>query len=182
MKDSDRDSSESSHDEGLSLATRKEIFEHVKANPGIHFSQLKRDLDMETGLLQYHLRELEAYGVLESENRQGKRRVFVASDLSEEERTILSMLRYETTRKILLYLLEEGATRNGEIADAVGVTPGTVSWHLSNLTDEGIIESVQDGRTTGYRVKNPDLTVQLLVRYQESFVDRAVDRIIDFWG
>ena len=170
-------------DEGkLGFSTRKELFDHVKSNPGIHFSQLKRDLDMETGLLQYHLRELEQYDVLESEEYQGKRRVFVAHELDEEERVILAILRYETTREILLYLLEKGPARNRELAEAVGVTPATISWHLSNLVEEEVIESVTEGRTTRYDVENEDLVVQLLVRYQESFVDRAVDRIIDFWG
>lgn len=166
----------------LSLPTRKELFEHVKTNPGIHFSQLKRDLDMETGLLQYHLRELERYGVLESEEHQGKRRVFIARDLDEEEKSILAVLRYETTRRILLYLLEEGPARNSDIAQEVGVTPATISWHLSNLLEKRIVKEVEEGRTTLYAVANEDLTVQLLVRYRESFVDRAVDRIIDFWG
>ncbi|WP_435178588.1 winged helix-turn-helix transcriptional regulator [Halorussus sp. AFM4] len=169
-------------EDGLSLPTRKELFEHVEANPGIHFNQLKRDLDMETGLLQHHLQELEQYGVLESEAYQGKRRVFVARELDEEEKSILAVLRYETTRRILLHLLENGPARNSEIAEAVGVTPATISWHLSNLVEEGVVEAVEDGRTTRYRVQNEELTVQLLVRYQESFVDRAVDRIIDFWG
>lgn len=167
---------------GLSLPTRKDIFEHVEANPGIHFNQLKRDLDMETGLLQYHLNELEDHDVLESGEYQGKRRIFVSRELDDEERAILAVLRYETTRRILLYLLEEGPARNSDIAEAVGVTPATISWHLSNLVDGGIVDSVVDGRTTRYEVQNEDLTVQLLVRYQESFVDRAVDRIIDFWG
>lgn len=166
----------------IALETRKEIFEHVDANPGIHFSQLKRDLHMETGLLQYHLRRLERFDVLESEEHQGKRRVFVARELDDEERAILSVLRYETTRRILFYLLEYGPARNGEIADAVDVTPATISWHLSNLTEEDIVESVREGRTTLYQVANEELTVQLLVRYRESFVDRAVDRILDFWG
>lgn len=169
-------------DDGLSLPSRKELFEHVEANPGIHFSQLKRDLDMETGLLQHHLRELERYGVLESEEHQGKRRVFVARELDTEEKAILAVLRYETTRRILLFLLEAGPARNSEIAEAVEVTPATVSWHLSHLVEKEIVEDVVKGRTTRYRVMNEELTVQLLVRYQESFVDRAVDRIIDFWG
>ncbi|HZD43661.1 MAG TPA: metalloregulator ArsR/SmtB family transcription factor, partial [Methanomicrobiales archaeon] len=116
------------------------------------------------------------------EDHRGKRRVFVARELDDEERAILSVLRYETTRQILLYLLESGPARNGEIAEAVDVTSATISWHLSNLTDESIVESDQEGRTTRYRVANEELTVQLLVRYHESFVDRAVDRILDFWG
>jgi len=167
---------------GLSLDTRKEIFEYVRDNPGIHFSQLKRDLDMETGLLQYHLRELERYDVLESEEYQGKRRVFVARELNPEERRILATLRYETTRRILLFLLEAGSARNSDIAEEIGVTPATVSWHLSNLVDNDVVERRKEGRTTRYQVANEELTVQLLVRYQESFIDRAVDRIIDFWG
>ena len=166
----------------LSLDTRKRIFECVQANPGIHFSQLKRELEMETGALQYHLRRLERYGVLESEEYQGKRRAFVARELTPEERQILATLRYETTRHILLFLLEDGPARNGEIAEAVGVTPATISWHLSNLLDDSVVERSDEGRTTLYRVSNEELTVQLLVRYRESFVDRAVDRLIDFWG
>ncbi|MFC4360435.1 winged helix-turn-helix transcriptional regulator [Halobium salinum] len=181
MEGSDRDR-EPSDANDLSLATRREIFGRVKDNPGIHFSQLKRDLDMETGLLQYHLRELEEYGALESEEHQGKRRVFVARELNEEERSILAVLRYETTRRILLYLLENGPARNGEIAEAVGVTPATISYHMSTLADNDIIDSVRDGRATQYEVTNEELVVQLLLRYRESFVDRAVDRIIDFWG
>lgn len=182
MEDSGDRDRERPEDERLSLSTRKELFDHVKANPGIHFSQLKRDLDMETGLLQYHLGELEDYDVLESEDHQGKRRVFVTRELNEEERAILAVLRYETTRTILLHLLEHGPSRNSEIAEVVGVTPATISWHLSNLVEEEVVEAVEDGRTTRYRVANEELTVQLLVRYRESFVDRAVDRIIDFWG
>lgn len=166
----------------LSLDTRKEIFEFVRENPGVHFSELARELEMETGLLQYHLRELEGYDVLESETYNGKRRVFVAHELDEDERQILATLRYETTRNILLFLLESGPARNGDIAEAVGVTPATVSWHLSNLREDAVVEQTTDGRTNRYQVADEQRTVQLLIRYQESFVDRAVDRIIDFWG
>lgn len=169
-------------EEVLSLPTRKEIFEYVRANPGVHFNQLKRDLDIETGALQHHLRELERYDVLESETFQGKRRVFVVRELDGEEKTILATLRYETTRRVLLYLLREGPARNTEIAEAVGVTPATISWHLSNLCEAGVVEESREDRTVRYDITNKELTIQLLVRYQESFVDRAVDRIIDFWG
>lgn len=169
-------------EDALSFPTRKELFEHVEANPGIHFSQLKRDLDMENGLLQHHLRELEQHGVLESQEHQGKRRVFVARELDEEEQSILAALRYETTRRILLFLLEDGPARNSELSDEIGVTPATITWHLQNLVEEGVVEPVKEGRTTRYKVTNEDLAIQLLVRYRESFVDRAVDRIIDFWG
>lgn len=169
-------------DDELSLESRKQIFEYVRANPGSHFSKVKRELDMETGLLQYHLQKLEEYDVIESKKHQGKRRLFSTRELDAEERSILSTLRYETTRDILLYLLEHGRARNRDIADAVGVAPSTITWHLSNLIEEDVVKSIQEGRMTYYQVANEELTVQLLVRYQESFVDRAVDRIIDFWG
>lgn len=184
MDESDQSGSDSPSGEGFSLdlETRKTMFEYVKERPGVHFSQMRQDLDLETGELQYHLRKLEEYGVIESEKRRGKRRLFVAGELTDDERAILSMLRYETTREILLHLLEEGQARNGELADAVGVTPATISWHLSKLIEENIVESTQNGHAARYRLQNPELAIQLLVRYRETFVDRAVDRIIDFWG
>lgn len=177
-----RHNSHNNEEDVLELETRKEIFEYVQANPGAHFSQLKRDLDMETGLVQHHLSTLEDYDVLTSEDHQGKRRLFVAEELAEEERAILSSLRYETTRHILLFLLEESTARNGAIAEELGVSPPTVSWHISRLVENGIVSEVEDGRTTYYTVADEDLTMQLLVRYQESFVDRAVDNVLDFWG
>jgi predicted transcriptional regulator len=177
-----RRNSHGNEEDVLELETRKEIFEYVQANPGAHFSQLKRDLDMETGLVQHHLSTLEDYDVLTSEDHQGKRRLFVAEELAEEERAILSSLRYETTRHILLFLLEESTARNGAIAEELGVSPPTVSWHISRLVENGIVSEVEDGRTTYYTVADEDLTMQLLVRYQESFVDRAVDNVLDFWG
>lgn len=176
------DADEVPGDDELTLKSRKQIFEYVQSNPGSHFSEVKRELEMETGLLQYHLRKLEEYNVLESKDHQGKRRLFVTRELDEEEQSILSTLRYETTRKILLHLLEHGPVRNGDIAKVVGIAPSTVTWHLSTLLDEGVVETIQDGRTTLYQSANEELTIQLLMRYQESFVDRAVDRIIDFWG
>ncbi|SDJ33638.1 Winged helix-turn-helix DNA-binding [Halovenus aranensis] len=177
-----RRNSHDNEEDVLELETRKEIFEYVQANPGAHFSQLKRDLDMETGLVQHHLSTLEDYDVLTSEDHQGKRRLFVAEELTEEERAILSSLRYETTRHILLFLVEESTARNGAIAEELGVSPPTVSWHVSRLVENGIVSEVEDGRTTYYTVADEDLTMQLLVRYQESFVDRAVDNVLDFWG
>lgn len=50
----------------LSLDPRKQIFEYIQAHPGSHFSKVKRELGMETGLLQYHLRTLEEYDIIES--------------------------------------------------------------------------------------------------------------------
>lgn len=180
--DTDRENAEKiPEDVDLSLRSRKQIFEYIQANPGTHFSKVKRDLGMEVGLLQYHLQELEEYDVVQSRDHQGKRRLFPTRELNEEERSILSTLRYETTREVLLYLLEYGPARNGEIADTVGIAPSTVTWHVSNLLEEDVIETEQDKRTTPYQVANEELTVQLLARYQESIVDLAVDRIIAFW-
>jgi predicted transcriptional regulator len=45
------------------------------------------------------------------------------------------------------------------------VTPATISWHLSTLCEQGVVEEHRDGRTTLYDVTNEELTIQLLVRY-----------------
>ena len=42
--------------------TRERIAAHVEHNPGVHFSELVRDLDLAPGQVQYHLRRLDASG------------------------------------------------------------------------------------------------------------------------
>jgi predicted transcriptional regulator len=169
-------------EEALRPATRREIYETVAAAPGIHFSGLKRRLDAETGLVQYHLRELERGGVLESEHHRGRRRVYVAGRHDERERTALAALRAETARRLVVALLEEAPARNGDLAATVDVTPATVSWHLDRLEGEGVVETVSGKRHSRYALAAPERIADILWRHGDSFEDPAVERWLDRHG
>jgi len=106
--------------------TRTRVRSHVEANPGVHFNAIGRDLDIATGQTQYHLRRLLESGSLRRLEVSGRTHYFPAG-YSETEQAAIALLRRETTREIVLLLLDDEIDRPAELADSVGVARSTSS-------------------------------------------------------
>ena len=72
---------------------------------------------------------------------------------------ILSALAQETRLAIVRLLIQESeeGLSAGMIAEILQVPPATLSFHLSLLTDAGILKSKKDGRSITYSVKYKSL-------------------------
>lgn len=70
-----------------------------------------------------------------------------------------------TRLRILKRLVEAGSSglTAGDIADAVGATPSRTSFHLSNMSDAGLVTSSRQARRITYRIDFT--TVGALIRY-----------------
>lgn len=66
--------------------------------------------------------------------------------------TALSALSQETRLDIFRLLVQAGPEGRaaGAIAEALGVTPATLSFHLAQLTHSGLIEQRREGRSLIY--------------------------------
>ncbi|WP_435093182.1 winged helix-turn-helix transcriptional regulator [Halorubrum sp. N11] len=156
--------------------TRARVRRHVRDTPGVHFNRLSRDLDIATGQAQYHLRRLVGDGEIAVE-RIGGRAHYFDPTFDPWERRALAFLRRETPRGILLRLHADGPTRPTELADELDLARSTVSWHVSNLVESGIVEK-SDGRPMRLSLARPDRTATLLDAVSPSLPDRIVDRFI----
>ncbi|XRP96647.1 winged helix-turn-helix transcriptional regulator [Methanocaldococcus sp. 16A] len=166
----------------LELELRRKIYNLIKKHPGIHFRELERKLNIATGNLQYHLQYLEKKNLIKSENDGGYVRYFPKDcQLDENEKKIMSFLRRRTSRYIILYLLSRESTNNKNIAKDLNLSPSTVSWHLNNLINAGIVEKEKIGRESFFKIKNPEKIVNILITYRESFLDKIIDRFIETW-
>ena len=159
--------------------TRSRIHHCVNRNPGIHFNEISRTLDIATGQTQHHLRRLEKDGRVERESVCGKTH-FYPPTYSPWERTAIALLRRETTRELVAYLLRHEKTHPAVLADRLGVARSTVEWHLSNLLEYDIV-SKETTETDGaeqlvVEVNDPDTVYRLLREVEPGFTDRLVDR------
>ena len=156
-------------------ATRSRIRDCIYEEPGIHFNDISRRLDIATGQTQYHLRKLRRAGELNRESIAGRTHYYPPT-YSDWERRAIALLRRETTREIVLFLLRNGDVPPAEIADQLDLARSTVEWHLSHLVDNGMASKDQTDAGMVVRLTDePDL-YRLLREIKPRLLDRVADR------
>jgi len=156
--------------------SRVRIERSIADSPGIHFRELVRRLDLAPGQVQYHLRRLRERGAVVEERLYGRTHYY-PPEYDDWERGVLSLLRRETARDVLVYLLERGPSRPGAVADDLDIARSTLEWHLDHLIERDLVEK---RRSQGNRVTlaatRPADTVELLGEIEPTLPDRMVDR------
>lgn len=156
--------------DGEGSDARPAILGYLETTPGAHFSKVRDDLGLGTGETQHHLRRLVEGGAIESRRDGDYRRFFPAGRFSAFEQTALGYLRRDTPRGMVITLLRRPGSTGKELADALSVSPPTISRYATELTDVGLLE-----REAGYELTDSEALLVLLVRYADSFgADAAV--------
>ncbi|HIH09443.1 MAG TPA: winged helix-turn-helix transcriptional regulator [Candidatus Diapherotrites archaeon] len=169
----------------LRLEVRKKIYLKIKANPGLHFRELQRRVGIATGALQYHLEYLAKRHLIRAEkdgNDNGRKFIrYYLVRQNFEETELMSLLRQESIRRIIVFLMQKRFAGTATICDGVGLGPSTVSWHLEKLSLAGICQKSRRGRKAFYRIIDKGRIAKLLVGYRRSFLDEVVDNFVEVW-
>jgi predicted transcriptional regulator len=156
--------------------TRERIHDHVERHPGRHFNALVRALDLAPGQVQYHLRRLKREGEVVEERCRGRTHYFTP-EYDALERGRIAVLRRETARDVLVYLLDAGASDPATVADALDIARSTLEWHLDRLVEQDLVEKHRDARNrVTLAVVDREEAVWLLEEITPSVPDRMVDR------
>ncbi len=166
----------------LELETRRRIYQEISRTPGIHFRALQRQLDMALGTLEYNLRELEKEGLVVSRDEGYHKAFFTGDDMDRRDRDYMLHLRQELPRRIAMEIANDPGVQFKTLRERIGIYPSRLSSQLKRLEEAGIIESTVTGREKHYVCVEPQRVRHLIIRYQESFADRAVDRFADTWS
>lgn len=149
---------------------RVAVLEHIRQTPGVHFSQLRDDLDLGTGETQYHLRRLESADRIVSHEDGTYRRLFIAGTFDEQQRAILSVLRRRTHGAILVAGLQAPPISPGNLAESLSISTPAVSRAAGELEEMGMIER-RDGT---YHVRHRK-TVQVLIEAYANTLDEPIE-------
>jgi len=117
---------------------RNRIYQEVLKNPGINLLALKKTLDIENGVLAYHLATLERENFVKSHRDGRMRRLYVrgyrAGGLSTMQQSILDII------------AEAPRISQKAIADHLQVSKQTVNYHIKRLEREGFISVERRGK------------------------------------
>lgn len=156
-------------------ATRRRIAHSVGEQPGVHFNELVRRLDLAPGQAQYHLKRLTGADRVVAADLFGRTHYYPPG-FDEWERAALALLHRETTADIVAELLAAGPARPGDVADRVGIARSTLSWHVDRLVEAGVVEKRRDCNRVTLALAAPERTARLLRRADPSLPERLVDR------
>jgi predicted transcriptional regulator len=138
----------------LDQPTRLEIYNYIKDNPGVHFRGICDALGLPVGVVQYHLSVLEHAGLISSYTEGQNKRYFEYNEFTKTDMQLISLMRHETTAKILIILAQDGSTFHKDIASCLGVSSQDLSWQMNQLKKTGFINAEKTGINVKYSLND----------------------------
>ena len=161
-------------------SVQDKILKYVNEIPGIRYRELLRMIGVSNGVLSYHLRFLDNTGKIRV-NRVNKRVTrYFSYDVSAHESYVIGLLRQETTRKIIMYILEKETCGFSDIILHTRKVASTISWHMARLKAANIIKVRKQNEYIYYEIGMDRLILQeLLSKYKNSFTEKVIDNYVD---
>ena len=156
--------------------TRGRIADAVRDRPGIHFNGLVRSLDLATGQVQYHLKQLRNDEEVVKTELYGRTHYFPDTYTDWERRT-LSLLRRETTRDVVAVLFENGSARPNDLVDELDLARSTLEWHLDHLVEQDVAVKRHSARNqVTIELARPAETIELVRSADPTLLGKMVSR------
>lgn len=156
------------------------VLQFIQRKPGSHLRQIKRELGMAMGTIQYHLALLEKQGKIISERQNFRKFYFPVGLFVDDQRNILKIIKQDTAREILLFIIEKKNPTQHEIVDKIQISAASVSWHLDRLKKVGMIYEKRDGKYKQYYLKiNLTDIIQLIKSYHPTIWEQWSGRLIE---
>ncbi|MEW6069116.1 MAG: winged helix-turn-helix transcriptional regulator [Candidatus Thermoplasmatota archaeon] len=168
-------------EKALELENRKKIYLHISKFPGSYLREIQKALQLETGVLQYHLGYLEKKGLITVKEERYRKRYFPAGKIPYGDKDIISLLRQRILRRIVVYVLLNPRATYNQIAAQFTISHSTFSYHLKKLLESNVIKQIKEGAEPFYEVADEDKIAKILITYKSSFLDDVVDRFVDAW-
>lgn len=162
----------------LELESRKRIYECVRNSPGVHFREVQRRTNMPIGVLEYHLNYLVDRNLLTVDKQESFSRYYPSGQVSADKQRILSALRQEIPRGVMLFLMSHPGATHGEVLANFSISGGTLSYHVKKLVTKGVVKLDRVGRESRLTVIDPDKVADLLIVYRRTFLDKLVDDFV----
>ncbi len=161
-------------------SSQDKIVKYVNEIPGIRYRELLRMTGLSNGVLSYHLRSLDNSGKIRVNRVNNRVTRYFSYDVSTHESYMIGLLRQETTRKIILYILEKGVCGFNDILIHTRKVPSTISWHMGRLKAANIVKVRKQNEFNYYEVgMDRQILQDLLSKYTRSFTEKIVDDYVD---
>lgn len=137
----------------LDHKTRRMIYHHIQAHPGVSYSEIKRAYDLTDGTLRYHLSYLERKNEIKSCLEEKNKCYYPIENVIFNIRPDLKLETHQLnkTRELLLNTIQKqpGITQK-ELVFLTGLKRFIVTSNIKRLIDFGVVRKERDGKYIRY--------------------------------
>ena len=132
---------------GYFNGNRRAIFNYIRENPGPHYSRIRRETGLSSGVITHHIRELERIRLIKSHCSRYLKRFY------PHEMTIDCEPLSVKQREVVEIISRRTSSSTKEIAEELGKTRQAIIYHLKNLANLGVVRSrIKKRRMVWYTV------------------------------
>jgi predicted transcriptional regulator len=172
-------------EKGQSRDIAEKILQFIQNNPGCHLRKIKQTIRISQGTVQYHTDRLEKMGRITSTRSGLYRHYFRVGIFQNNEKEILQILRQETTRQILMFIVERQAPTQTDIVNSIGISASSVNWHIRRLIQFRLIEEIKEGKYKRYQLQDRKVSSKyitaLMRNYYPAVWEKWSDRLIEIF-
>lgn len=136
----------------LDHETRGMIRGYIIANPGDHFTSIKKQIGLKNGTLAYHLKILERENIIKSK-RDGVFKRFYPTNVKISP----EMIHMSKQEVILNSIIENPGISRKEMALQIGLSRQVINYHAKGLIQAGLVRSEKYGKKIQYYPNEPIL-------------------------
>ena len=138
----------------LQNANRRNIFEYVRAHPGIHLNKLVKKIQLTGGVVRWHLDVLDKFGFVRAE-KVGNHLVYFDKENSYQKPAVVHFISQEKCKQIIQHLeLHAAGCSLMELSRELGIHYNTVKKYVSKLEEFDLVSSKH---TSIYFINEPKL-------------------------
>jgi predicted transcriptional regulator len=172
-------------EDGQSGETSERILQFIQNNPGCHLRKIREMIGISQGTVQYHTDRLEKMGRITSTRSGFYKYYFPVGIIQNNEKEILQILRQETARQILMFIVERQAPTQTDIVNSIGISASSVNWHMKRLIELRLVEEIREGKYKRYQLQDRKVSskyITVLIRnYYPAIWEKWSDRLIEIF-
>jgi predicted transcriptional regulator len=164
------------------------VLRFIQENPGCYLRQIRKELAISMGSVQYHSNQLQKMGKITT-TKQGLYKLHFQSGIfHDHEKKILQVLNQETPREIIMFIIEQKNPTQTDIVNRIGISAPSVNWHVRRLIAFSIIDEVREGKYKRYKLHGDTADFEQLLELLKNrgatiwnkWSNRMVDTFLSF--
>jgi len=124
----------------FNIETRRNIYIHIKKNPGLYQRELSRTLKLPYTTLMYHLRHLLKRDLLSEKKNNGYSRYYLRNSIGLKEKKVVDLFRQKIPKSMIIFMMYAYVSTEKDLSENLDRHPATIKYHLEKLLELDIIE------------------------------------------